>query len=575
MPTPLRGQMTRQQFDAGRQSWMAAGGQDGDTSQNMTPAAMAALPGRPVLRRAPSATGGATGGGTPGTAASPWAMPSANLQSFGPGNDLRGTSILPQNSPRTNTAAGQADTAFGAVANFDLPQWNSVGAYTSRNSMDGIQPLSTSPVAGPNFTGARGAVAGALPRATQFTDAAAGALNSVGGVSFDGSAAENTWQQAQGAVPTGDVFQGDTGQARAMTLARLSQQQAPDRQRLALENMDLMEERSRPGFEVAQRQIGQKAAALGRVGSGVTTTELGDLGLQRERELALARRQLSADAAGQALADQLDFTNSANSVFQNFAGADSEGERIKLARAGLLKDIGDSRLGAARASTDAQQANADVGLRRASQFGQLGNDTFNRGMDMGRFERDMANDTVGVNERNENRRLDVGRDNIRLAQDQVNFREDADRFGYGTQVTERDRGWSAARDRGNFLQDRASTLGGRETSLRGQDAADRAELRGERTFQDGMANRAQDNRIKMQEFAQWLESQGFNNAQGLFGAGQGGNVGGAFNNQAQGFQSQAQSGYDTAGQLGALLPFLTRRGGAGNAPVIDPSWWSF
>lgn len=572
MTTALRGQTPRPQFDAGRAAWLAAGGQDGGTAQNMTPAQMAAI--RPPLPRA-SATGGPTPGNAAGGAPNPWGQQGARLQNFGPGNDLRGTSILPQNSARTNTAQGQADNAFGDVANFQLPQWNSLNPYSSRNSMDGIQGLSTAPVAGPDFGGARGAVAGALPRATQFTDAAAGALGSVGGVSFDGSAAENTWQAAQSAVPTGDVFGRDTGDARAITLARLQQQQAPDRQRLALENMDLLEERSRGGFEQAQRQLGQRAAALGRVGSGMTTTGLSDLGLARERELSLARRELAAEAAGQSLSDQLDFTNSANSVFSNFAGADSEGQRIQLARAGLIKDIGDSRLGAARAATDAQSANADVGLRRASQLGQLGNDTFSRGMDMGRFERDLANDTAGMSERNENRRLDVGRDNIRLQQDQTNFREDADRFGYNSGVNERNAGWNAARDRGNFLQDRANTLGNRETQVRGQDVSDRNELRGERTFQNNQALDARDNRINMNQFAQWLQSQNIGNATGLFGAGQRGDVGGALGNQAAGFGQQAQSGYQAAGDLMRMLPFLSGRGGAGSAPVIDPSMWSF
>jgi len=482
MTTALRGQTTRPQFDAGRAAWQAAGGQDGGTAQNMTPAQMAAI--RPPLPLA-SATGGPTPGNAAGGAPNAWNQPGARLQNFGPGNDLRGTSILPQNSARTNTAQGQADNAFGDVANFQLPQWNSLNPYSSRNSMDGIQGLSTAPVAGPDFGGARGAVAGALPRATQFTDAAAGALGSVGGVSFDGSAAENTWQAAQSAVPTGDVFGRDTGDARAITLARLQQQQAPDRQRLALE------------------------------------------------------------------------------------------QRIQLARAGLIKDIGDSRLGAARAATDAQSANADVGLRRASQLGQLGNDTFSRGMDMGRFERDLANDTAGMSERNENRRLDVGRDNIRLQQDQTNFREDADRYGFTSGVNERNAGWRAGLDRGGFLQDRANTLGNRETQVRGQDVSDRNELRGERTFQNNQALDARDNRINMNQFAQWLQSQNIGNATGLFGAGQRGDVGGALGNQAAGFGQQAQSGYQAAGDLMRMLPFLSGRGGAGSAPVIDPSMWSF
>lgn len=499
-------------------------------------------------------------------AASPWAQPGAGLQSFGPGNDLRGTSILPADSQRTTTASGQADSAFGDVANYNLPAFNTLAPYQSKQTGT-IAGLSTAPVAGPNFGTARGLMGGAMPRASALSDQAASAATGVGGISFNGGAASQSATDAKGMIPTGDVYQGDTGQVRKLALDRVSNLTTPDRQKLADEALSLLEEQSRPRFEVAQRQIGQKAAALGRVGSGVTTTELGDLGLQRERELSLARRGLANETAGLRLSDELDQLGATQSVFGDFAGADQAAEAAKVARARAVIDAGGLQLGVAQGETGAQEANARTGLQRASVLRDLGNDTWGRGMDAAGMEGTFARDTYGADVANEDRRLNVGRDNIRLAQDQRDFTEDADRFGFTSGVTERNAGWNAGLDRASFLTNRANTLSNREGALRGVDRNTRDELRGERTWQDTLANRAQDDRIQQAQFAQWLQSQNIGNASGLFGAGQTGNVGGAFNNQANFQSGQSQSGYDAAAQLAGLLPYLRNRGGAGGAPV--------
>lgn len=492
--------------------------------------------------------------------ASPWETPGAKLQAFGPGNDLRGSSILPSDSARTTTASGQSDAAYGALANYDLPAFSSLGAYGSKNTMNGIAPQTTAPIAGPNSTAARGALTGAMPRASQLQGQAADATNGVGGVGFDGSAAEATWKQAEGALGGPFDYADDTTGLRSNLVQRLSSLQAPDRVKLATEAFDQIEEAGRPRYEQAQRAVGQKAAALGRIGSGVTTNEIGDLELARQRDLNLQKRGLATEAAGAQLSDQLDQAGAVSGGVGQLAGLDTGAEGLRQSRASQIKGIGDSRLSSASAASNAQAQNASVQLQRASQLRGLGQDAWQQGLDVSDRETNWAGADYNAAVGNENRRLDVGRDNTRLAQDQVNFTENADRFGYTSGVAERDAGFSAAKDRGNFLTGRATTLGNREGQLRNVDSNTRDEMRGERDYQGSLADKAQNDRIRMISTGEALTGQNINNATGLFGAGQGGNVGGAYTNQAGMYGDQASNGYNVAGELASYLPQLLARG---------------
>lgn len=79
--------------------------------------------------------------------------------------------------------------------------------------------------------------------------------------------------------------------------------QGPDRQALALQTAQNLEAGLSDQRALGTKQIGKDAARLGRLGSGMVTTSLGDLesrlGEQRNRSIS----QLSADTAGQSLQD--------------------------------------------------------------------------------------------------------------------------------------------------------------------------------------------------------------------------------------------------------------------------------
>jgi hypothetical protein len=95
---------------------------------------------------------------------------------------------------------------------------------------------------------------------------------------------------------------GTTGSVDAALTNVLS---SPDRSALAGQTYDQLVARGQPAYEQGLRNIGKRAAALGRIGAGMTTNELTDYGLAHERDLDLSRRELSTQSAQQSIADRL------------------------------------------------------------------------------------------------------------------------------------------------------------------------------------------------------------------------------------------------------------------------------
>ena len=98
---------------------------------------------------------------------------------------------------------------------------------------------------------------------------------------------------------------------------------APDRGQIAASQLDLLTQQSEPAFQKALQTVGQRAAALGRLGAGMTTSELGDVTTLRERALAQARQGLAADTAGQTLNDRLNRLNATQGYAGNLYGQEA------------------------------------------------------------------------------------------------------------------------------------------------------------------------------------------------------------------------------------------------------------
>ena len=193
-------------------------------------------------------------------------VPQPATQQFTPGNNLIGTQFNPTPSARGVNAAGMTDKSATAVNNYQFNPFQQQSANTSQSQ--GIyDQLLKSAQGGGMFGGAGGG----------------------GAASFDVN-----------------------GKLQPLLDKVIN---APDRGQLAQDMYGVLEERANPGFEQRLRSVGQKAAALGRVGAGLTTSELGDVETTHNRDLDLSRRQLAAEGAGASLDDRLKQLGAARDVY--------------------------------------------------------------------------------------------------------------------------------------------------------------------------------------------------------------------------------------------------------------------
>lgn len=191
-------------------------------------------------------------------------------QQFNPNSNLIGTQFNPVSSQRGQNAAGMTDKAAGAVSNFQFSPFQSQQANTSRSQ--GIYD--------------------------QLLRSAQTGMTAGGG----------------GGAPSFDI----NGKLQPLLDKVVN---APDRGQLAQDMYGVLEERANPGFQQRLRSVGQKAAALGRVKAGLTTSELGDVEAVHNRDLDLSRRQLAAEGAGQTLDDRLKQLGAARDVYGSVSAA--------------------------------------------------------------------------------------------------------------------------------------------------------------------------------------------------------------------------------------------------------------
>lgn len=175
---------------------------------------------------------------------------------------------------------------------------------------------------------------------------------------------------------------------------------APDRGELARASLSQMQQDMEPGFQQSIRKVGQNAAKFGRIGAGMTTNELTDVGLARQRTLDSEAARLGLDAAGKTMDDRLATAKSALDQFSTFQGADQAGQKLaldtELGRGDLsLKgelgrgelDLGRSKLAqqAADSATDSRLRESDLALRSQLGLGGLDLDRLKLGEDSRQF----------------------------------------------------------------------------------------------------------------------------------------------------------------------------------------------
>lgn len=159
---------------------------------------------------------------------------------------------------------------------------------------------------------------------------------------------------------------------------------APDRSAIAASQLDLLQQQSEPAFQKALQTVGQRAAALGRLGAGMTTSELGDVTLQREKALAQARQGLAADTAGQTLNDRLQRLNASSGLEGQLFGEESAARNELRGERGYQTDTANQALqnrinerlmqeNLLNSQFGRQQARAGLGLQGAGLYGEQAN----------------------------------------------------------------------------------------------------------------------------------------------------------------------------------------------------------
>lgn len=133
---------------------------------------------------------------------------------------------------------------------------------------------------------------------------------------------------------TGSPVSSEAQFARGATLDALRGLRGPDRGAIAADVFSRLRRDTQPAFEEELRGVNRAAAAGGRLGSGVTTTRLGDVASNREQFLSQAAERLASEAASASLGDRLGVLGATSAAGGQFAGED-------LARAGF--DLGRDR----------------------------------------------------------------------------------------------------------------------------------------------------------------------------------------------------------------------------------------
>jgi hypothetical protein len=533
-----------------------------------------------------------TRGAPPNTFGAPPApAPNTNpVGSFSATNNLIGSQINPTNSAQTNTAQGYSDKAGAAYNNFQLSPFQGVtplnfGAERGMLGAAGTQMAGlgyNNTAANTQFGNAQSQLGGAQQNAMGYYGNAGNTLQGLQGLGgFTGGGA-NTADFGKAESMVTDALSGDLGQnfaygsdvakARGLVTPALERaMSAPDRNALAGESLSLLEERSRPGYDQTLRQVGAKNAAMGRRGSGITTNELGDVSLARERELSLARRELANDASSRTMQDNADRVNLSMGVTQGLGSEDRGAASVRQGASSLKLQGADQISGNARFNAS-QQENAAQRAAQGAQFGAsfqrgLANDLTGIGRDVYGMGRDQSNLSMDVGDRygqQDTARVGLGERQAgfqrNLANDSGNFTRDE----YSAGVDERNAGRKDEYNQGDFARTKFSDMRGYLGDERSNDRSNRNELRGERDYQYGLSQDSLDNEFRTAGFEESLRNGRYNRGMGTTNVGFGGtSPANAYGAQADRYAGQASDAYEGAGQALAAAGSLRRRGAGG------------
>ncbi len=218
---------------------------------------------------------------------------------------------------------------------------------------------------------------------------------------------------AAGGVSGFGGYGADANAARSALTGSLANLQGPDRLSLAQQAFQLLQDQQAPQRTLDYQNVGRKAAALGRVGAGMTTNDLTGLSQSYANADDQAKRGLAQDAAAQTLADRMGITNTLSGVAGSLSGLDQSAaglnQSASLANANLansrgasLANLAGDQLALSQVPHNEQVQDRSYGLDRSSALSGLGAQAFNQGTslrDEARSEgnRQLAYDTANLN----------------------------------------------------------------------------------------------------------------------------------------------------------------------------------
>jgi hypothetical protein len=320
------------------------------------------------------------GSNLPGSRSDPWAgvdLTKFNAADFNPGGkfynpgspppqDMSGL-LKPQGGFTMPSGGMQLPTTATPGSNAQQPTYNAptYGGSTSQGTQ--IDPANT--LRTQQF----------LPGNTQnpYDAQAIAAMNAV-----QGGNVQNPYDtQAAGLYGGANMpteFSPMVGESRDMIMERLRALSGPDRTQLAQEAYDIFRQQSEPGYQQDLRGVGQKAAALGRVGAGMTTNDLTGVMGQREQQQNLLKRSLINDAGQQTLQDRINTLNATMGGSSTLEGQDF-GRQNAASQLAIQKAAGLSGMG--QNQYNREYNNQNLGMDKARMLTDAGNEDWRRGQD--------------------------------------------------------------------------------------------------------------------------------------------------------------------------------------------------
>jgi hypothetical protein len=223
-------------------------------------------------------------------------------------------------------AGGGGGSGFGQPTVPTRPNVPGAGVSAINPGVNDFRGQQITPTASNQFANAQ---RGAQRAGSQYGGAVGGALGQTGFrdgsmVTVNPTMTSAMAQQAFNASGGSAVNYGaDTRNIRGLvSRGTESLYDTPDRVQLASDAFKLFQDESNPQFEMDMRNVGKKNAAIGRVGSGMATQDLGTVQQRRDESFANEARRLAGESAGQTMDDRLKRLAGTTGSFESLAGND-------------------------------------------------------------------------------------------------------------------------------------------------------------------------------------------------------------------------------------------------------------